>query len=213
MLVSLIFLRSSSGSCRKNFQFSLSGARSGGCASMLMAFIRVSLLFLAGHTSAQIAQPVQSSGATWIVYFNPFHSLSRASIDLKVAGAPASSLESYTLMRITECGHTMAHLPHWMQVLVSHTGISSARLRFSHLAVPVGNVPSAGNALTGNSSPRPAYIVPNTSRSNSGADGENGGGILMGRGVLGGAFFSKKWARVSSTAFMFFCTISSPLRP
>ena len=36
-------------------------------------------------------------------------------------------------MRITACGQTMAHLPHWMQVFVSHTGISSARLRFSHL--------------------------------------------------------------------------------
>ena len=50
----------------------------------------------------------------------------------------------------------MAHLPHWMQVFVSHAGISSARFRFSHFAVPVGKVPSGGKALTGNSSPWPA---------------------------------------------------------
>ena len=38
---------------------------------MLIAFSRVSLLFFAGQTSTQMPQPVQSSGATWIVYFMP----------------------------------------------------------------------------------------------------------------------------------------------
>src|SRR5215471_3106290 len=138
MVPTLILRRSSSGIFRKKFQLSFSGWRSGGCGIMLIALSRVSCLFLTGQTSTQSAQPVQSSGATWMVYFIPFHSLSRASVDLNVAGAPSSSRESYTLMRITECGHTMAHLPHCMQVLVSHTGISNARLRFSHFAVPVG---------------------------------------------------------------------------
>ena len=123
---------------------------------MLIAFSRVSLLFFAGQTSTQMPQPVQSSGATWMVYFMPCHSLSRTSVDLNVAGAPSRCVESYTLMRMTACGQTMAHLPHWMQVFVSHTGISSAMLRFSHLAVPVGKVPSAGKALTGSMSPWPA---------------------------------------------------------
>src|SRR6266542_326067 len=40
-------------------------------------------------------------------------------------------------MRMTLCGQTIAHLPHWMQMPGSQAGISSARLRFSHLAVPV----------------------------------------------------------------------------
>ncbi len=79
---------------------------------MLMAFSRVSVLFFAGQISTQIPQPVQSSGATWMLYFIPAHSLSRTSVDLKVAGAPASSFESYTLIRITACGQTIAHLPH-----------------------------------------------------------------------------------------------------
>ena len=50
---------------------------------------------------------------------------------------------------MTPCGQTRTHLPHWMQSASSHTGISSAMLRFSHCAVPVGKVPSMGMALTG----------------------------------------------------------------
>src|SRR5438552_17822568 len=123
---------------------------------MKIALSLVSLLFLAGQMSTQMPQPVQSSGATWMVYFMPCHSLSRTSVDLKVAGAPASSVLSYTLMRMTACGQTMAHLPHWMQVLVSQTGISTAMLGFAHLAVPVGKVPSGEKALTGSVSPWPA---------------------------------------------------------
>src|ERR1700740_3141428 len=60
----LIFLRSSSGILRKNSQFSLSGARNGGCATILIAFSRTALLFLTGQTSTQTPHPGQSSGAT-----------------------------------------------------------------------------------------------------------------------------------------------------
>src|ERR1039458_8171281 len=60
-------------------------------------------------------------------------------------------------MRMTECGQTMAHFPHWMQMFESHAGISSARFLFSHFAVPVGKVPSTGKTLTGSSSPRPTF--------------------------------------------------------
>src|ERR1700740_1851012 len=94
ILATLIFRRSSSGMLRKKFQLSLSDERSGDCGAMLMAFRRVSLLFLAGQMSTQIPHPVQSSGATWIVYFSPCHSLSRASADLKVVGRPFSCPES-----------------------------------------------------------------------------------------------------------------------
>ncbi len=51
-------------------------------------------LSLAGQTSTQSAQPVQSSGATWIVYFIPLNSPPLKSIDLKVSGAPASAAGS-----------------------------------------------------------------------------------------------------------------------
>jgi hypothetical protein len=47
------------------------------------------------------------------------------------------------------CGQTIAHLLHWMQIPGSQIGISAAMLRFSHLEVPVGQVPSGGKALRG----------------------------------------------------------------
>ena len=58
---------------------------------MLIALSRASDLLRAGQTSTQMPQPVQSSTATCSVYFNPFHSGSRASRDLNVAGAHRSS--------------------------------------------------------------------------------------------------------------------------
>src|SRR5579859_4651024 len=88
---------------------------------------------------------------------------------LNVAGALSPSSGEYTLARITACGQTMTHLPHWMQRSLSHTGTNCAMLRFSHCEVAVGNAPPAGMALTGSRSPRPAAISPSTLRTNSGA--------------------------------------------
>ena len=45
----------------------------------------------------------------------------------------------------------------------SHSGTLAEMPRFSHFAVPLGNVPSTGNALTGSSSPRPSSIAATTS--------------------------------------------------
>ena len=44
----------------------------GGCGAMSMALCFGFDLSLAGQTITQRVQPVQSSGATWIVYFRPF---------------------------------------------------------------------------------------------------------------------------------------------
>src|SRR6266566_4285499 len=43
-----------------------------------------------------------------MVYFMPCHSLSRASVNLKVTGAFFNSRESNTLIRMTACGKTIA---------------------------------------------------------------------------------------------------------
>ena len=96
---------------------------------------------------------MQSSAATCSVNFRPLNSGTRESALLKVAGAPASAAGSYTFARMVACGQMATHFKHWMQIFSSQTGMSSARLRFSYCAVPVGNVPSSGNALTGSSSP------------------------------------------------------------
>src|SRR5512136_2720578 len=89
-------------------------------------------LSFAGQIFTQIVHPVQSSGATWSVYARPLNSAPLYGTDRKVAGACSASAGSYTLGRIAACGHTIAHLLHWMQIAGSHTGISSAMFRFSH---------------------------------------------------------------------------------
>src|SRR5512139_1116929 len=112
--------RSTSGSDKKKSQFLASLSRSGICGCMLMAFKLVLLLFLAGQTATHRVQPVQSSGATCSVYFSSLNSFQRAAVLLNVSGALARYFSSYTLARITECGQTITHLPHWMQTSVSH---------------------------------------------------------------------------------------------
>ena len=58
---------------------------------MLMALSRTSFLFFAGHSDTHRPQPVQSSGAIWIVNFMPLMSRSLKSTDLKVSGAFSSN--------------------------------------------------------------------------------------------------------------------------
>jgi hypothetical protein len=62
----------------------------GGAGCMSMALWRGVALSLAGQTSTQSPQPVQSSGATWIVYFHPFSSIDLKSSARNAAGAAAS---------------------------------------------------------------------------------------------------------------------------
>src|ERR1035437_3588699 len=167
---------------------------------MLMARCFTSLLLLAGQTSTHRVQPVQSSGATCSVYLRSFISFQRAGTDLNVDGAPARSLSSYTLARITLCGQTSTHLPHWMQSASSHTGISMAILRFSHCAVAMGKVPSMGMALTGRSSPLPAMIWASTSLTKAGAAAGTGGRRSNEEETLSGTLTSWRWLSDASTA-------------
>src|SRR5476649_2337883 len=107
-------VRSVSGIFRKNSQLAASASRKGACGTMLMARCFGWLLLFAGQTCTHSVQPVQSSGATCSVYLRSFISFQRAGTDLNAAGAPFSSGSSYTLARITLCGHTRTHLPHCM---------------------------------------------------------------------------------------------------
>ena len=113
---------------------------------------------------------------------------------------------------MTECGQTKLQLPHWMQVSGSHTATRSEMLRFSYAAVPLGYVPSTGNALTGSSSPRPASIMPVTERTNSGA--ESGTGERMSCSDVSRPGISTAWSASSalSTAALFRSTTSAPRR-
>ena len=59
--------RSSSGIDRKKSHAGRSASRWASAGSMLIDLWRTSVFDFAGHTSTQTPQPVQSSGATWIV--------------------------------------------------------------------------------------------------------------------------------------------------
>src|SRR5664279_223742 len=144
------------------------------------------------------------------MYDCPSNSLPLYFMSLNVAGLFSSNLGSDTLARMAACGHTSVHLLHWMQRSVYHTGISIAMLRFSHCAVPVGNVPSTGKALTGSWSPRPAMISAVTSCTNFGASLATMGGILIVLDATAGTLTSIRLAMVWSTARKFFWTTSSP---
>ena len=123
---------------------------------MSMALWLESVLLLAGQTSTHTPQPVQSSGATWMVSRWSGRSRLRNSLWRKLAGAASTAAVGKTFIRIVAWGHTMAHLPQSMQIEGSQIGSIWAMARFSYLAVPVGKVPSTGSALTGNRSPSPA---------------------------------------------------------
>ena len=90
-----------------------------------------SSLECAGHVSTQIPQPVQSSGATWIVISIPGRSRAFHSFERKLSGAPSSASGAKTFIRIAACGQTSAHFAQSMQIEGSQIGISRAIERFS----------------------------------------------------------------------------------
>src|SRR5450759_5063833 len=110
-------------------------------------------------------------------------SLERNSLVTKSAGAPLTAAVGKTFILIVACGQTMAHLPQSMQIEGSQIGIVWAMARFSYFVVPVGNVPSTGNALTGSWSPSPDISTAVTCLTKSGA---SSGTANMGEWLLVG---------------------------
>ena len=131
----LIFERSASGSERKKSKFARSRSHTGIFGVILIALRSAFSLSLAGQAATHRPQPVQSSGATWTMNFQPGNSLPLYSVDWNSAGPFANTAGSATFVRIAACGHTNEHWPHWMQSLESQTGMSWAMLRFSYCVV------------------------------------------------------------------------------
>src|SRR5208282_3790559 len=98
----------------------------GGSGVMSIALWRGLLLSLAGQTMTHRLQPVQSCGATWIVYFQPLKSAALKSTARKPVGAPSRCSGSNVLARMAACGQTSAHLLHWMQMCGSQSGTEVA---------------------------------------------------------------------------------------
>src|SRR5512141_1548947 len=196
-------VRSTSGSSSKNSKLLRSASSRGGGAAMRRDFRLVSFLSWAGQMTTHREQPVQSSGATWIVYFQSLKSIPRNVSARKPAGAPSRKAGSYTLARIAAWGQTRTHLLHWMQSDGSHTGISSAMFRFSYLLVPDGHVPSGGKAETGRASPCPAMMVAVTRRTKSGASSGTGKGITFADVTESGTSTRARFSSARSTAARF----------
>src|SRR6266568_1819176 len=116
-------------------------------------------------------------------------------------------------MRMEAWGQTKEQIAHWMQRLLSQTGMSTAMLRFSYCEVAVGNVPSIGIAETGRSSPKPAMILPVTSWTNCGALFDTEGGIVIVLVALAGTTTWWMFLSASSTAALFIATTLSPALP
>ena len=98
---------------------------------MLMALCRTSVLSFAGQTSTHTPQPVQSSGATWMVSRWSARSFDRNGLLGNSSLASATAAGENTFMRMAAWGHTMAHRPQSMQMSGSQIGISAAMARFS----------------------------------------------------------------------------------
>ena len=103
---------------------------------MSMALWLESVLLLAGQTSTHTPQPVQSSGATWIVSRWSGRSRDSELLVEEAAGAASTAAVGKTFIRIVACGQTMAHLPQSMQIAGSQIGIIWAMARFSYLRRP-----------------------------------------------------------------------------
>ena len=180
---------------------------------MLIERCPTSSLRWAGQVSTQILQPVQSSGATWIVIRMPGRCRSRHSVERTPSGAPASASGGKTFIRIAACGHTSAHLAQSMQIDSSQIGISRAIERFSNRAVPVGNVPSTGSALTGRRSPWPAIIAAVTRCTKSGAVSGTGARSRKSDVTSAGTSSARSPSSALSTAATFRATTASPRFP
>ena len=135
-----------SGIDRKKSNASRSGSRCGSAGSMFSALCLTSCLLRAGQTSTQTPHPVQSSGATWIDSSrSPGARASRTPCDAEPLGRAVQR----RAVRTPSCGPRRAGTrSRTCRSRCRSTGPRSGSprrcARFSHRAVPVGNVPSTG---------------------------------------------------------------------
>jgi len=183
---------------------------------MLTALCLTIVLLRVGHTSTQMPQPVQSSGATCRLYIRPSSgppSLRAQGTALKPAGARLNSSTGKTFMRIAACGHTSGQIAHCVQMVSSQIGISCAMLRVSPWVVPVGKVPSTGIAETGSRSPLPSSIIAVTRCTKSGAARATAGRRVCAESARPGNGTSRSAASDASTAAKLRVSTLSPRLP
>ena len=150
---------------RKKSKFARSRSRCGSFGSMLIALRSATSLLFAGQTSTQTPQPVQSSGATWIVHLHARELLALGTPSrLEPLRAPAQRRRVEDLHPDRGVGADQrAQSALDADARDPRSGCPGRCCASRTCVVPVGNVPSTGIALTGSKSPRLAMIVPSTS--------------------------------------------------
>ena len=173
----------------------------------------VSAFSLAGQTVTQFSQPVQSRTETCMRYWRPLNFGPSAGLVSKDAGAflRVSSVARYG--RMAACGQTREQLPHWMHLVMSHSGTFTAMPRFSYLVVPVGTLPSTENADTGSLSPSCARIGETTVLKYSVASTFTGSAPVVAFSQASGTLTSFRPLMATSMASQFILTIASPFLP
>ena len=151
-----------------------------------MALWLESVLLLAGQTSTHTPQPVQSSGATWIVSRCPGSSRDRNSLWRKSTGAAVDRGGREDLhpdRRVRADHRALAAVD--ADRRDPRSGSSGRSPASRTCAVPVGNVPSTGRALTGSWSPSPAIsrAVIRATKSGTSSGTRDGGRPLVGDGT------------------------------
>ena len=120
------------------------------------------------------------------------------------------------LIRITACGHNIAHFPHWIHLFISTVATLSDTARFSYLDVPTGycpppNSPSTRKRDTGISSPRCAAISPSVPAISAGVSNVIAGTKSGANSDTDdGNLYSYKYSDALSTAAQFAATTSIP---
>ena len=126
---------------------------------------------------------------------------------------PRRAAGSNTLVTMAVWGQIIEQRLHCTHRSGSQIGISKAMARFSKRLVPVGQVPSGGNALTGSWSPWPSRMRRVTRCTKSGASAGTVGRAVGGAVAVAGTATSCSSASAASIASTLRRTISGPRRP
>jgi len=173
----------------------------------------ISAFSFAGQTCAQLPQPVQSYGLTWMRYWWPLKRGPIAGFILNASGTAAMSASGTRYGRMTACGQTSAQLLHCMQLSICHSGTLTAMPRFSYFVVPVGTRPAGSNAETGSLSPSCASTGWMTWSKYSVASTFTGSAPVVALAQAAGTGISTRPEIAMSIASQFCLTTASPFLP
>ena len=171
-------------------QLSCSASRIGASGCMLIACSRVSLLFLTGQISTQsrAAGAIVGRHLEGVALLGQTRPSSAPDATSTRPARPASRRARRPWRESPRAGRPARTCRTGCRCRRPRPGTSVASARFSHWAVPVGYVPSTGNALTGSASPCPsirrAVTVADERRASAGTAGRRSIRLVAAAGIV-----------------------------